>query len=493
MATQFVISFGGTGARVIEALTYLTAAGCYSDPLHVLMIDPDGSNGNLAITVKQLHRYGTLSALHDLPANLSRAPLFSVPINKSDPDSVLWEYPNSSDPFKNLIGYASLPAAQQDLLKLLYHQEDLDRDFKVGYVGRAHVGSADLYRTIRDALGRVASNDDEDTDGANGTYAIDKFFTELRSQSQASETRLFVVGSLFGGTGASGIPIVPSLLSEILPTVREDISVGGLLLGPYFTFPPDDEPRPDSVLHPLATRAALSHYAGTDLGFDSVYFLGSPDRSQTSDGNEWGGANQRNKAHYAEIAAATAASHFFLAEQDDIVGGQLFSSGSEAVTWKDIPGPSNLDLERRMVSLVAAMMLHTGFMAEDFKHVKHTGHHWAKKLEGNEGGPINGREEELGELTDFGLRFLQWARDIEASAAPDSSLINVPEDVKPQALGALLDESKRIAHAYHTFFDALNHASPHAQNGPIARYLDILGQASDRFIQKAYSSRGWAS
>ena len=493
MATQFVLSFGGTGARIVEALTYLTAAGCRKDPLHVLMIDPDGANGNLDITVNQLRRYNTLNSLHDIPANLERTPLFSVPINKSNPESVSWQYPNSTQPFKTLIGYAGLPSDQQELVKLLYDEEDLDRDFRVGYVGRAHVGSADLYRTMRDALKRVESADDA-ADAGNADEAIDQFFGAIRRECQTGETRLFVVGSLFGGTGASGIPTVPALLSELLPNVRDDITVGGLLLGPYFSFPGEDETRPDSVLHPLATKAALSHYGTTDLGFDSVYFLGSPNRQKTNDANESGGSNQRNSPHYAELAAATAASHFFGADHQDVAGGQVFTSGSENVTWEETPGASDLNLGQRIVSLVAAMMFHCEFIHSDLQHTRHAGHRWAQKISGNEGESIQGQEPEFKDLHAFGRRFLDWARGIEETVPPSSSLINVATKVTSAALGALLSgEPQQLPKPYHVFFDRLNHQHAKQQNNAIARYLDVLGQASDRFIEKAYPSRGWTS
>lgn len=495
MATDFVLSFGGTGARVVEALTYVTAAGCRTAPLHVLMIDPDGANGNLSITHKQLDRYLKLNALHDLPATGSagRPPLFSIPINPGcDTGSLLWEYPNRLDPFKTLIGYSGLSGEHQALIDLLYDEEDLDQDFRVGYVGRAHVGALDLYRTMRDALTRVAADDDA-SEADDGEAAIDQFFKAVRTQAQSSETRLFVVGSLFGGTGASGIPTVPALLSELLPVVRKDITVGALLLGPYFTFPALDERKPDSALHPLATRAALSHYADTDVGFDSVYFLGAPDRSQTSSENELGGSNQMNKPHYTELAAATAAVHFFTADKASVTGSQVqvFSSGSEDVSWKDMPGAGEQDLAKHLVSFVASMMMQCEFMDSDFRNDRHSEHRWTQKIRRGDEGLLGGRDEELQTLQEFGLRFLEWARGVSETAP--SSLMNVPEKVHPPALGAILSgEAHPPKDPYHLFYDELNHADANAQPNAIARYLDVLGQASDRFCAEAYSSRGWS-
>jgi hypothetical protein len=275
--------------------------------------------------------------------------------------------------------------------------------------------------------------------------------------------------------------------------VRKDITVGGLLLGPYFSFPGQDETRPDSVLHPLATKAALSHYGTTDLGFDSVYFLGSPDRDQTSDANEWGGTNQRNDPHYAELAAATAASHFFDADPTDVAGSQVFTSGSEDVTWEGIPGASDLKLGQRMVSLVAAMMFHCDFIHSDLQKARHAEHRWAQKIRGDEGEGLQGQEPELQDLHDFGRRFLKWVRAI-AKTVPSSSLIELGTGGTPAALGALLSgEPQPLQNPYHDFFDLLNRQHAEQQESAIARYLDVLGQASGQFVEKAYPGRGWTS
>src|SRR5665647_437482 len=58
MATRnYLIGIGGTGARVIEAVVHLCAAGLGPDELSMFMIDPDAGNGNLDRTKKLITEY----------------------------------------------------------------------------------------------------------------------------------------------------------------------------------------------------------------------------------------------------------------------------------------------------------------------------------------------------------------------------------------------------------------------------------------------------
>ena len=60
MAKLFVFAIGGTGARVVKALTMLLASGVELrniDRVVPIIIDPDTSNGDLTRTVDILKTY----------------------------------------------------------------------------------------------------------------------------------------------------------------------------------------------------------------------------------------------------------------------------------------------------------------------------------------------------------------------------------------------------------------------------------------------------
>src|SRR5688572_13597976 len=104
VGTGFVVGFGGTGARCLEALTYVASSGGLAGPLHTLMVDPDASNGNLRQLKEQLGRYHTVQAEVAKAGAPDTTSLFSLPINKEDGESsYAWEYPSSQLPFATLL------------------------------------------------------------------------------------------------------------------------------------------------------------------------------------------------------------------------------------------------------------------------------------------------------------------------------------------------------------------------------------------------------
>ncbi len=57
---------------------------------------------------------------------------------------------------------------------------------------------------------------------------------------QGSETKILLCGSMFGGTGASGLPTIGKLLTNKLRrlNVRDRVNIGCLFMLPYFCFSP---------------------------------------------------------------------------------------------------------------------------------------------------------------------------------------------------------------------------------------------------------------
>jgi hypothetical protein len=119
------------------------------------------------------------------------------------------------------------------------------------------------------------------------------------------ECQIVVCGSLFGGTGASGIIKVGEYFSEKLP----NFVIKGLLMLPYFKvskkFRNDDQDaglvQSDNDMH--AVKIALEMYKEQiDKAFDHVYLLGTdnPPDLVTSEAVS-GGEDQKNPAHIFEV------------------------------------------------------------------------------------------------------------------------------------------------------------------------------------------------
>jgi hypothetical protein len=148
--------------------------------------------------------------------------------------------------------------------------------------------------------------------------------------------RIFILGSIFGGTGASSIPVIPKALQDFVKIRsgnKEDIDFtkakfGATLLTEYFTFKKPDNKQTsskhDSVIadpsfFPINSQAALQFYQGDPTVkrfYKTLYHIGWPITSKKIGevGNEkvdTGGANQKNPCHITELLCACAAYDFF--------------------------------------------------------------------------------------------------------------------------------------------------------------------------------------
>lgn len=481
LTRNFVVAFGGTGARCVEALTYLCASGYLSDPLHVLVVDPDMTNGNVDDTLRQLQRYRTL---HDQVApNIDASPLFSTKLNDGcKPTSFRWEYPNPNQPFSTLIRYQQQPEPQQALLNLLYDDDDLTLSFGRGYWGKAHVGSLDLFRTLRYAMEETAEAIGESQESEQ---PLQVFFRGVRAAAQGGGARLAVCGSVFGGTGASGLPALPPLIRQTLRDVADRINLGCVQVAPYFSFPVGGGQDPDSAKHPLATQAALYHYAFNDVGYNAIYLVGAPDRAQTNDSNKPGGVNQRNRAHYVELTAALALGDFF-SDPPTVERGQVRACGASDLSWYGFPQEKSSRLRERLQLLSTLSMLHAHFLFDDLQAKRHRLSRWLAELERREARALGGREEELRDLRDFALRFLDWASQIQATS--ESELFSIDSSPTSESLGTIGAGGQAGTDVYHELVSGLNRVEGLEQHTGVGWYVHGLSEAVAQFCTDHYRS-----
>ena len=500
MTKNFVLAFGGTGARCVEALAYLYASRCLREPAQILVIDPDTSNGNVAVALAQLHRYHAIHhRLQPKDRNVDGTAFFSTPLNGGLPDSSFqWEYPNQKDAFSALIGYGALEQSSQDLLNLLFDSDDLRMTFEQGYVGRAHIGSLDLFRTLHDALAQAATDPQEPASGPNPSTSdpLATFFREIRSSVQGEQrANLVVLGSIFGGTGASGIPAIPPVIQEELPFLRDRLNIACVQVAPYFVFGGSrSENDPDSTLHPLATQTALYHYSATDTGYDRIYLVGAPERILTNEHNRRGGVDQLNKSHYVELSAALAAAHFFSAAPGQAGQMEVYACGSKAVDWSALPFAKDIGLRQNLVAFATFCLYHASFLYPDLESQRHLEAKWYSDLTRDTSERLGGKGTEMERLRNFADRFLQWAEELQDSADPEQ-LLGVDKRDRQRAetaaasLARISTEGENQRNPYHAIYTEMNRGRPVNQSSGTGWYLEALSQAVDRFCAANY--RNW--
>jgi hypothetical protein len=323
----YIVAIGGTGARCVEAITQLAAANLFGkEKIEVVFIDPDESNGNLTRTRETIQTYQRCRNL--MTEGGGEILWMQSQINSLE----VWS-PFQGSLNKSLGGFFNYERYQFNrpelghLFDVLYTKAERDAELDVGFRGRPAIGSAIMSQIKLDA-----------TSQEPWRSLVQNIEMDL---GVGKSPKVFLCGSIFGGTGASGFPTIGKLLDSYLKKSgkRDRVKLGGLLMLPYFQFsiPVNEDPggiyaRPEQFL--LNTEAALRYYQMQSI-FDTIYLLGDQDPAQVQNFSI-GKNTQKNDPHFIELFAGLAARHFTLNEKTEKVV-LLSRREDQSITWEDIP------------------------------------------------------------------------------------------------------------------------------------------------------------
>jgi hypothetical protein len=359
MDKLFVIAIGGTGMRCLESFTHLCAIGMFDNQeIEILTLDTDQTNGNKAKAEDLVRLYSRVKTFGSTEGGTPNAnTFFSAKLNLH----MYWtNYAGvGRENYKNLTKITTGTPEHQKQNKLisdLFLAEDSVQEFNLahGYRAQTHLGSMLMYHGIVEAARNVAKGSNVQVEEKD----LEKFISKL--EQAGANARVFIFGSVFGGTGASSIPVIPKALQDfvkIRSQGKSDIDFtkakfGATLLTEYFTFKKPDNKQTstkhdsviaDSSFFPLNSQAALQFYQGDPTVkkcYKKLYHIGWPITSKKMDEEgkektETGGANQKNPCHITELLCACAAYDFFTTKK----GMDDASSDAEylykAVEFKD--------------------------------------------------------------------------------------------------------------------------------------------------------------
>ncbi|MCL7755016.1 hypothetical protein [Polaribacter sp. Z022] len=295
----YVFGIGGTGSRVIKALTMLLASGVKLDDnfdmVVPIIIDPDTANGDLNRTADILMKYQNI-------------------VNKSGEDNSLFgtkiktltqltneNLPNLSNNFKfsidgsgqkfgESIDYNGLDDENKALINLLFSKENIEADMTVGFKGNPNIGSVVLNKIVDSQEYHEFSNSFNEGDA------------------------IFIISSIFGGTGASGFPLLlKNLRTNDSSRLNSDkisrAAIGAISYLPYFKVSDNNnnEKEIDSTTFFGKAKAALSYYEHAifnNNSLDVFYHIG--DKANNNMKYAEGKGAQKNDAHFVELAGALA-------------------------------------------------------------------------------------------------------------------------------------------------------------------------------------------
>lgn len=337
MNKLFVIAIGGTGMRCLESFVHLCAMGMLDDQtVHILTLDTDASNGNKRRTEDLIRLYNNIKKVGSSEEGGATAnTFFSAKLNLY---RFYTDYGQESYDSLWKKGAAQESLEENKLLADLFLEPDTVQKFPLahGYRAQTHLGSMLMYHAFCEAARAVKAGDD--TPQSTSARELDKFLEELsRAEAQA---RVFILGSIFGGTGASSIPILPKAIQKFLEIKSDkktsikfsEAQFGATLLTEYFRFNVPDEKQKkegegkiiaDSNFFALNSQAALQFYQGDPAvrqSYKTLYMIGWPvdmldfSRGQVALGTITGGEKQKNDCHVAELVCAVAALDFLTSE-----------------------------------------------------------------------------------------------------------------------------------------------------------------------------------
>lgn len=323
----FIFGIGGTGSRVLRSLTMLLASGVKikGDNVTVvpIIIDTDAHNGDTTRTRDILRSYYTIrNNFVDKTTNSQSDSFFNTQIRsfnrldvKGDEDAadldVQFNFQNQDNSFANFINFNGLSQQNKDVIELFYNDSldynpELHLNLSVGFKGNPNIGS-------------VVFND----------LIYSQQFKNLESSFTSSD-RIFIISSIFGGTGSSGFPTLVKLFRSSTNNNLAQTKIGAITVMPYFNVDSNDKSAINSAIFDTKTKAALSFYANDThiKSINALYYIADNNQAGSLPNVE-GGVEQVNNSHIVEFMSSTAIVDFINKEDRDLENPKCYEFGVE--------------------------------------------------------------------------------------------------------------------------------------------------------------------
>lgn len=282
----YVFAIGGSGSRVLRSLTMLLASGVQTDSNIIpIIIDPDTANGDLDRAVSGLRLYeevrNQLSFDNTLESKFFSANITSL---NNDGNYLLPLIGTSGINFDKFLGLGSMSQENQALAKMLFSNNNMSSNMDVGFKGNPNIGSIVLNQ-----------------------FTQSKDFKNFETNFVTGD-KVFIISSIFGGTGASGFPLILKTLRTSTNAALASAPIGAVSLLPYFNLKTDTKSAIQADSFITKSKAALHYYEKNVTGnstLNDMYYLGDDFSSHGYDNCD-GGTNQSNDAHFIELLGALA-------------------------------------------------------------------------------------------------------------------------------------------------------------------------------------------
>lgn len=412
----YIIAIGGTGSRVMRAVTHLMAAGVFRQikglsDTHFLIVDSDDNNGDKKRAEQTITNYNEIYNAGIVTKKL-------VKPFPSEPNRFAWSPLTETTPMNTIEKYRDMESEVKDIYEFLYTEEERTKALEGGFYTHISIGSYYMTRGIVD-------------DDNNYVNDWNNFFSNIKATD-----KIIVICSMFGGTGASGVPTLARKIHEVKATSRCDIA--GVFVEPYFDAVDNqngnDEDRfVNTKTFSAKSKMALEYYHNqhfADDVFKKMYFVGEDiDKLMKVEYND-DKEKQKNKANVMELYAATAIIDFL---------SKFNKQGNEAITdtdkikisWRGVDGhdtveendciftpklintAGGIDVFDRLARFLKFSVLYTKFLyhcivEDDKKQCKFLKYY-----------NFDRSKESAEKLFEYCKRYMEWMREMVTEARPD--------------------------------------------------------------------------
>ena len=346
---NYVFFIGGSGARVYKSLIHSAAAGLLkTEELTVLLIDADKSNYANESSVSLYREYKSLYNYFKEYGGQE----FSCDI-RMESENVL--SPVQTDAVNLDLAVGSGSSDRNRILKCFYTHEEINQDLKGGFYAHPNIGCI-----FFSAFANKEFN-----------QCLNKIQTQLDNNI---EVRIALVGSIFGGTGAAGIPTIYKLISNKFKDHANynKLQMGGIFLEPYFKVNGKREAGNKNIEIKMEdfyfnTYEALSYYrANKSMKFQSIYLLGQQTLDNVNNEYVESGRGQDNKSHIIELVASFAIDRFLSYPKESGIFGMVRKG---KLDWKSFPINKSESIDMPMLKLAAFARAQAVFLTEVYEYI----------------------------------------------------------------------------------------------------------------------------
>lgn len=410
----FLFCIGGTGSRVLKSLTFLLASGVNIKASKVIpiIIDPDETNGDVQRTIDVLKMYQSIRKSLEFQHNgffkteiqtlanseKADANAGSLPV----PDEFRFEIGGTQGGhFNQFIGYNDMTVENKAMTDMLFSKKNLNMELTVGFKGNPHMGSVVLNQF-------------------KNSQAFKAFASRLGSRD-----RVFIISSIFGGTGAAGFPLLVKNIREADEKLSnhdrlKNVPIGAITVTPYFGVEQKEEMTIDKNSFIAKTKAALEYYADNLTGNNSLnalYYIGD---MTTRDYKAAEGKNdQQNWAHVIEVFSAIAIIDYMALPPEKVKcdkGKALFpvykeyaiQGDEDRLTFKNLGAYSRSIVARPLTQYAMAW----NFWQNSLKDALNKPEGWARSNKTPITGTFLTSDFYRAYLAPFNRRFQEWLKEL---------------------------------------------------------------------------------